>query len=294
MSEYRGIRLNTWFKVICNGAGAKMARCFNVIAGFCNCFRLAGQNIHVEHLFKKLNVCLSILLRPQWVSHKELLPIKDWKLRCSLALLSTFLWRQLMHYFCPESKVVHTLQNSANWCTISGKATYNHHCSFLVLCRALVIFQVTVMSRLFQSKSVLMALAKNRIPCSKQKRLWKLKNEIRNSAFDKFAFLLNIVCLNQIKYLETNHTKPLMQFACWNHRANVNPPALRQIYLLKPTTSGNAIGEVMRQTKHFFYFERMILGPALLSTEQIPKLFGKFPSGIFIIIYRFAMASVQW
>ena len=190
MSEYRGIRLNTRFKVICNGAGAKMARCFNVIAGFCNCFRLAGQNIHVEHLFKKLNVCLSILLRPQWVSHKELLPIEDWKLRCSLALLSTFLWRQLMHYFCPESKVVHTLQNSANWCTISGKATYNHHCSFLVLCRALVIFQVTVMSRLFQSKSVLMALAKNQIPCSKQKRLWKLKNEIRNSAFDKFAFFI--------------------------------------------------------------------------------------------------------
>ena len=31
----------------------------------------------------------------------------------------------------------------------------------------------------------------------------------------------------------------------------------------------------------------------LLSGEQIPKLLGKFPSGIFITIYGFAMASEQ-
>ena len=37
----------------------------------------------------------------------------------------------------------------------------------------------------------------------------------------------------------------------------------------------------------------MILGPALLSDEQIPKLLGKYPSGIFITIYGFAMASTQ-
>ena len=37
----------------------------------------------------------------------------------------------------------------------------------------------------------------------------------------------------------------------------------------------------------------MILGPAFLSGEQIPKLLGKSPSGIFITIYGLAMASTQ-
>ena len=46
-------------------------------------------------------------------------------------------------------------------------------------------------------------------------------------------------------------------------------------------------------TFFYYYFERMILGPAFLSGEQIPKLLGKFPSGIFITIYGLAMASTQ-